>query len=76
MTERPKMQNPIKEEDPMNPIVPFGDLNGLALEYQRDYGTAFRDLDISDIVNNPAASGKCSVLSLSFEEKTVNFLFR
>ena len=32
--------------------------NALALEYQRDYGTAHGDLNVLDLVNNPAANGK------------------
>lgn len=37
--------------------------DALALEYKRDYGTARRNLDITNIVNNPAANGLCRVLS-------------
>ncbi len=46
--------------------------NGLALEYKRDYGTARRDLNVADLVNNPAASGKCSILGLSLQEELVD----
>eukprot|EP01136_Pigoraptor_vietnamica_P022573 Opistho-1_new@73877 len=35
--------------------------DGLALEYQREYGSARGNLDVSNFVNNPAASGKCRV---------------
>jgi len=31
------------------------ELNGLQLEYQRDYGTARRDLDVTNLINNYAA---------------------
>lgn len=36
--------------------------DALALEYQPDYGTAFGDLDVFDLMNNPSANGVCSVL--------------
>ena len=36
--------------------------SGLALEYQGNYGTAGRDLDVLDLVNNPSANGLCRVL--------------
>ena len=50
-------------------------LNGLALEYKRDYGTARGHLDIFNLVNNPAANGVCNVLGLSFEEQLGNRFF-
>ena len=43
--------------------------NGLALEYQRDYTAARGDLNVFDLVNEPCASGKCSVFGLSFAKK-------
>ena len=39
-------------------------LDGLALEYQRDYGTARGNLNVLDLMNNPAANGKCSIFGL------------
>ena len=48
--------------------------NALALEYQADYGTARRDLDVADLVNNPLANGVCRVSGLSFEEKRLNLM--
>ena len=45
------------------------EINALALEYQRDYGTASRNLEISDLINNPAANGKCCVFGPGFEEE-------
>jgi len=39
-------------------------LDALALEYKRDYGTARGNLDIANLVNNPAANGVCSVFGL------------
>ncbi len=49
--------------------------NGLALEYQRNYGAARGNLDVFDLVNNPAANGICSVFGLSFEEQLSNRFF-
>ena len=43
--------------------------NALALEYQREYGTARGNLDLSDLVNNPSANGVCSVFGLSLSKE-------
>lgn len=43
--------------------------DALALEYQSDYGTAGRDLNVFDLVNKPGANGKCRVLGLSLPEE-------
>src|SRR5258706_2406488 len=40
----------------------------LAMEYQLEYGGARGDLNVSDLVNNPCANGKCSVNSLCLPE--------
>lgn len=45
--------------------------DALALEYQRDYGSAGGDLNIADLVNNPGANGVCRVLRLGFPEAHV-----
>jgi hypothetical protein len=50
------------------------ELNALPLEYQCHYGTASGDLDVSHLINNPVASGKCRVFGLSFEEKLIHVL--
>lgn len=50
------------------------ELNALALEYERDYGTAHGDLDVTSLVNNPVASGKCRVFGLGFQEETLDIL--
>ena len=55
---------------------PENQLGGLALEYQLEYGTANRDLDVSDLINNPAASGKCRVNSPSLPEHAPDPLCR
>ena len=43
--------------------------NALALEYQAVYGSASRNINVFDFVNNPTASGKCRVFGLGFSEK-------
>ena len=48
----------------------MNELDALALEYQGNYGTAHRNLDISNIVNNPAANGVCRVFGLRLTEQT------
>lgn len=50
--------------------------NALAFEYQRDYGTASEDLDVADLINNPAANGCCSVHSLGLTKETLDFILR
>ena len=46
------------------------ELDALSLEYQRDYGTASRDLNVFDLVNNPTANGICRVFGLRRPEET------
>ncbi len=59
-----------------NDVVQFGVTrpipDALALEYKGDYGTARRDLDIADLVNNPAANGECRVFGLGFQEQPLD----
>ena len=43
--------------------------DGLSLEYKTNYGLALRDLDITNFVNNPIATGKCSVFGLGLQEQ-------
>ena len=50
--------------------------DALALEYQRDYGTAHGDLNIADLMNNPTANGECRVLGLGFQEQPVDLFSR
>ena len=50
--------------------------DALALEYKRDYGTASRDLNIADLVNNPAANGECRVFGLGFQEQPIDLFVR
>ena len=50
------------------------ELNGLALEYQGNYGSARGNLDIADFVNNPVAGGVCNVFGLGLPEKSANGL--
>ena len=44
-------------------------LDALAGEYQRDYGTASGNLDISYFVNNPFINSPLSIHSLGLQEK-------
>ena len=39
-------------------------LDALALEYKGDYGTACRNVDVADLVNDPTANGVCRVFGL------------
>ena len=55
--------------------VMVDDLSGLALEYQRDYGSASGDLNVSDLVNNPAANGVWRVFGLRLAEEVSDGLF-
>ena len=49
-------------------------LDALALEYQRDYGTATGYLDITYLVNNPFVNSPLSIHGLSLQEKSGNLL--
>ena len=49
-------------------------LDALALEYQRDYGTARGNLNITDLVNNPFVNSPLSIQGLSLQEKLGNLL--
>ena len=44
-------------------------MDALSLEYKRDYGTARRNLNISDIMNNPNAFGIIRVFGPGFSEE-------
>ena len=52
------MRNPNNATEPQ---ITRPTLDALSLEYQRDYGTARGDLNIADLMNNPAANGVCRV---------------
>ncbi len=52
----------------------MNDLDALALEYQRDYGTASRNLDISDILYNPFAHCISSIFSLGLSKELSDLL--
>ena len=52
---------------------PMTQPNALACEYQRDYGSARGDLDVSDLINNPEAGGKCRVFGLGLGEESLDF---
>jgi hypothetical protein len=63
-------------DDNMKPEYLAGHMesNALALEYKRDYGTASRDLDVFDLVNNPCANGVCSIFGLGFSKEGADSL--
>ena len=48
-------------------------LDALAFEYQRDYGTARSDFDVSDLLDNPNINSVTGILSLGFPEKILYF---
>jgi len=43
--------------------------NALALEYQRDYGTAHGNIDITNVLDQPFLKGECRVFGPGFAEK-------
>ena len=49
--------------------IPCDELDALSLEYKRDYGTASRNINISDIMNNPNFQGEICVFGPGFSEK-------
>lgn len=56
-----------------NGVIRLGMTNpvpdGLPLEYKRDYGTARRNLNLSDLINKPAAQGKVRIFSLGLPKE-------
>ena len=59
---------------PNNIVFAMTEPDGLSLEYKRDYGTAIGDLNVADLVNNPAANGECRVLGLSLQKQGADLL--
>ena len=51
-------------------------LDGPALEYQGLYGSPVGDLNVFDLVNNPAASGVCRVVGGFFSKELGDIAFR
>lgn len=49
-------------------------MDALPLEYKLKYGTARRNADVSNVVNNPIAVRVSSVFSFSFPEKRSNLI--
>lgn len=49
-------------------------LDALSLEYKRVNGSARGNLDVTNLVNNPAANGVTSVLGPSLEEEIADLL--
>ena len=48
------------------------EMNALALEYKRYYGTARRNVNITDIMNNPNVQGIPCIFGPGFSEETTN----
>jgi len=48
------------------------ELDALSLEYQRDYGRAVRNLDLSNLVNNPFFNCVPSIFGASFQKECGN----
>lgn len=51
------------------------EFTGLALEYQRDYGSAGRNLNFADLVDDSATQSKIRIFGLGFKEETLNSRF-
>jgi hypothetical protein len=51
------------------------EFTALALEYQRDYGNARRNLNLSDLVDDSATQSKARIVGLRLEEQTANSRF-
>ena len=50
-------------------------VNALALEYQRDYGTARRHLGFSDLVDDPTGQSPIRIFGLGFQKQSFNCRF-
>ena len=48
------------------------ELDALSLEYKRNYGTARRDLNVTDLMNNPNGEGVICVFGPGFSEEVTN----
>jgi hypothetical protein len=51
------------------------EFTGLALEYQGNYGSAHRNLNFADLVDDAATQSKIRIFGLSFKEETFNSRF-
>jgi len=49
--------------------------DALALEYQRDYGTAWRHLNLSDLIDDPTGQSPIRIFGLSLKEQSFNCRF-
>ena len=49
------------------------ELDALAFEYKRDYGTARSDFDVSDFMDNPIIQSVNGTFSLRFSEELLYF---
>ena len=50
------------------------ELTGLAVEYQGDYGSASRNLNLADLMDESAGKCKPRIFGLGIEEQTSNSL--
>jgi hypothetical protein len=46
--------------------------DALALEYKRQYGSARRNIDITNVTDHPLLKGECRVFGPGFSEKISN----
>ena len=53
----------------------FPEMDALSLEYKRDYGTARRDLNITNLMNNPNGEGVVCVFGPGFSEEITDLPF-
>ena len=52
------------------------ELDALALEYQRDYGCAVRNLDVSNLMNNPFVNCVPDIFGGGLGKECGNFFLR
>lgn len=56
------------------PMQPYIEGDALPLEYQLEYGRSTRNLDLADVVNNPAVNGEVRILRAGLDEEVPDFL--
>ena len=52
--------------------MPRPESDALTLEYKRDYGLARGNVDVADLINNPAANGVRCIFRLSLSEQPLD----
>lgn len=58
----------------MEQIYPPIEMDALPLEYKLLNGTAGRNIDVTNFVNDPIRAGVCGVFSLGLEEQPLDLL--